>query len=105
MSHPKYKELLRARINGAITQALTIKEHIDHQGVKGQIVEILTKELFLPLLPSDIGIGTGQILSEVSGKCSTQQDIILYDKSILPPILFEKEVGLSLLNLSFIQLK
>jgi len=94
MNENKYKELLRSKIKGALEQALVAKKAIDHSGVKGDIVEILVKELFLPLLPSDIGVGTGQIIESNKNLCSTQQDIILYDKSILPPVLFEGKVGL-----------
>lgn len=94
METNRYKELLRSRVQAAIAQALIAKNSISHSGVKGDIVEILIKELFQPLLPSDIGIGTGQIIENNNNLCSTQQDIILYDKSILPPILFQHNIGI-----------
>ncbi|MCK5542891.1 MAG: hypothetical protein KAI40_09370 [Desulfobacterales bacterium] len=93
MPKNKYKEILRSKIKGAIEQALAVKNNISHSVVKGEIVEILIKELFAPLLPSDIGAGTGQIIENHNNLCSTQQDIILYDKSILPPVLFENKIG------------
>lgn len=53
------------------------------------------KDLFRPLLPSDIGVGTGQIVEFYNKEnVSTQHDIILYDKSILPPIIFESKTGI-----------
>ena len=94
MMENKYKELLRPRVKSAIEQALAVKKNIDHPGVKGKIVEILVKDLFLPLLPSDIGVGTGQIIESYKNLCSTEHDVILYDKSILPPVLFDGTTGL-----------
>jgi hypothetical protein len=63
------------------------------QGVKGTVLEILVRDLFRPLLPADIGVGTGQILDCAVGRLSPQVDVILYDKSILPPILFDQSNG------------
>lgn len=93
MSENHYKELLRSRIESAVAQARAAKG-VSHKGLKGEILEILIKDLFRPLLPSDIGVGTGQIIEYYSKKLSTQHDIILYDKSILPPILFEGSSGI-----------
>ncbi|KWZ42580.1 hypothetical protein WS72_06645 [Burkholderia savannae] len=41
-----------------------------------------------------MGIGTGQIVESYTGRLSGQIDIILYDKSILPPILMDEKVGI-----------
>jgi len=89
----QYKELLRGKINSAITQARAAKG-ISHKGLKGEILEILIRDLFRPLLPADIGIGTGQIINYYNKELSTQHDVILYDKSILPPILYEETSGI-----------
>lgn len=88
-----YQSLLRAKIKSAITQARAAAE-LSHSGVKGRILEILIGNLFAPLLPADIGVGTGQITDSYSGKLSRQIDIILYNKAILPPILIDREVGI-----------
>ncbi|WP_414477702.1 DUF6602 domain-containing protein [Pandoraea pnomenusa] len=80
----QYQAFLRAKISGAIAEARAASS-IKHQGVKGTVLEILVARLFRPLLPSDIGIGSGQIIDKIHGSMSTQIDIILYDKSILPP--------------------
>ncbi|MGR5480050.1 DUF6602 domain-containing protein [Vibrio chagasii] len=89
----KYKDFLRAKVQGAIAEA-NAASNLTHQGVKGTILEILISKLFRPLLPSDIGVGTGQIIEKYSGKMSTQMDIILYDKSILPPVMFDESTGI-----------
>jgi hypothetical protein len=41
----------------------------------------------------DVGLGTGEVISSV-GQTSTQQDVVIYDRSILPPLVFESSAGL-----------
>jgi hypothetical protein len=88
-----YQALLRNKVRGAILAAEGAAG-FSHQGVKGTVLEILISELFRPLLPADIGIGTGQIIESYSGKLSGQIDIVLYDKAILPPVLIDEKLGL-----------
>jgi hypothetical protein len=89
----QYQAFLRAKITGAIVDARAAS-NLTHNGVKGSVLEILISKLFRPLLPSDIGVGTGQIIEQHSGRMSTQMDIILYDKSIVPPIFFDETTGI-----------
>lgn len=89
----QYQKLLRSKIIFAVEQANAVAR-LNHQGVKGTILEILVGQLFEPLLPSDIGVGTGLIIDSYSGEQSGQIDIILYDKSILPPILIDQRTGI-----------
>ncbi|NOH82073.1 hypothetical protein F0231_20360 [Vibrio sp. RE86] len=93
MGKNKYQDFLRAKVQGALAEAKAAS-NLSHQGVKGTILEILISKLFRPLLPSDIGVGTGQIIENHTGKISTQMDIVLYDKSILPPVLFDESTGI-----------
>lgn len=88
----QFQAILRARVISAIEQA-TAAAGLTHQGVKGAMLEILVGRLFRPLLPTDIGIGTGQIVESYTGRLSRQIDIILYDRSILPPILLDDKLG------------
>lgn len=89
----QYQEIFRAKVKSAIEHA-NAASSVTHTGVKGQILEILISQLFYPLLPADIGIGTGQIIESYSGQLSNQVDIILYDRSILPPILYDQRLGI-----------
>ncbi|HEY0462655.1 MAG TPA: DUF6602 domain-containing protein [Polyangiaceae bacterium] len=66
---------------------------VDHAGLKGTLREIVVGDLLRPLLPSDVGIGTGKVIS-YDDQTSRQHDIIIYDRSILPPIIFEGGAGL-----------
>ncbi|MCR9494915.1 hypothetical protein NB493_05815 [Vibrio alginolyticus] len=88
-----YQDFFRAKVIGAITEAKAASK-LTHQGVKGTILEILISKLFRPLLPADIGVGTGQVVEQATGKVSNQIDIILYDKSVLPPVLFDESTGI-----------
>ena len=89
----QYQAMLRGKVASAILQA-RMAAGLTHQGVKGQVLEILLGELFRPLLPSDIGVGTGQIIESYSGRMSRQIDIVIYNKSILPPVLIDGNTGL-----------
>lgn len=86
-----YQTLLRARVKAAIIQAKAAEAYT-HSGTKGSVRETLIRELFRPLLPADIGIGTGQIVS-VGGQCSSQMDVVLFDRSLLPPLLHDYQIG------------
>lgn len=89
----QYQNLLRSKVVSAISQAKAAVG-FSHQGVKGTVLELLIGQLFEPLLPADVGVGSGQIIDSYSGKLSGQIDIVLYDKAILPPILVDKKVGI-----------
>jgi len=90
--HPVYRNFVLSKITGAVaaSRAATL---VQHDGLKGQIREIVIRDLLRPLLPSDIGVGSGEVVSH-TGETSTQQDVILYDRAILPPVVFEQSIGL-----------
>ncbi len=87
-----YRDLTLARISAAVAAAKAVQS-VQHHGLKGQLREILIRDLFRPLLPPDIGFGTGEIIT-ATGQHSKQQDVIMYNKSILPPIVFEESTGI-----------
>lgn len=89
----QYQALLRSKIKAAIIQAKAASA-FSHNGVKGKVLEILIGELFKPLLPADIGVGTGQIIDCYKSPMSPEIDIVLYDKSILPPVLLDDHIGI-----------
>jgi hypothetical protein len=90
--HSTYLELARASVASAVGRAHACSG-INHTGLKGTLREIVVGDLLRPLLPADVGIGTGNIVSS-EGQTSAQHDIIIYDRSILPPMLFAGGAGL-----------
>jgi hypothetical protein len=90
--HSIYRELVRTSVRHAVDRARACAG-VDHPGLKGTLREILVRDLLRPLLPADLGIGTGQVISAID-QTSTQHDVIIYDRSILPPMIFEGGTGL-----------
>jgi hypothetical protein len=88
-----FRDLVVARIASAVREARAAAS-VANKVVKGEIREILIRDLFRPLLPADIGVGHGQIVSAVDGKVSTEQDIVIYNRRLLPPILYEGSLGM-----------
>lgn len=60
--HTIYREFVGTSVRSAVDRARACSG-IDHAGVKGTIREILVADLLRPLLPADIGIGTGNVIS------------------------------------------
>lgn len=89
--HPTYRNIFRSRIAAAVAAARAV-DGIVHDGMRGDSREVLLKDLFRPLLPPNVGAATGEIISH-TGLTSTQQDVVLYDRSIIPPVLFEERIG------------
>jgi hypothetical protein len=81
------------RIKSAIDTCLNSVSKINNRAEKGRVREIVLSNLFVPLLPKDVGIGTGLIVGANNAQ-SNQLDVIFYDRSILPPILFNESHGL-----------
>jgi hypothetical protein len=89
--HTAYRALLSSRVMSAVNDAKAVAA-ISHRGVRGRIREILVGELFRPLAPADIGVGTGQVISS-AGDTSAEQDVVIYDRRVLPPALFQGDMG------------
>jgi len=87
-----YRSLFVSRVTGALAAA-NAAATVTHTGVKGLIREVLLRDLFRPLLPADLGVGTGQIATS-NGNLSPEVDVVIYDRRILPPVLFENVIGL-----------
>ncbi len=64
------------------------EEQVQHSGLRGRFRELLVDNILSPWLPPYIACGTGSIISgdQVQRKYS-QDDIILFDRSLTPPVL------------------
>jgi len=64
------------------------EEKIQHTGLRGRLRELLIDNILTPWLPPYVLSGTGTIIeAENLKRESTQDDIILFDKTLAPPIL------------------
>jgi hypothetical protein len=91
--NPVYRDLILARVQAAIDAARAVTG-IGHRGLKGQLREIVIRDLVRPLFPSDIGLGTGEIVAAFDKRPSQQQDVVIFDRSIVPPLLLEGTTGI-----------
>ena len=89
--NPLYRDLVVAQAQAAVAAAQSVKR-VPHSGLKGQLREIVVRELLRPLLPYDFIIGTGQVVSAY-GDVSDQLDVAACDRKVVPPILFESSCG------------
>jgi hypothetical protein len=80
-------EQLKASAAGVIARSRAIDPH-KHNGLKGTFREVLVSDMILPWLPPTCGAGTGAILCghTEEDRQKGQDDIIIYDRSLMPPI-------------------
>lgn len=77
------------------------EEKIDHDGTRGRFRELLIDNILSHWLPPYVLCGTGTIISDNDVvREATQDDIILFDRSLSPPILASQNLreGLFLFN-------
>ena len=79
-------------INEAISEASNA-EKIRHPGLVGRIREITIDHLLKPLLPAGFTIGTGKIVNRFD-KQSSEVDVVIYNSSILPPVMYSDRDGI-----------
>lgn len=65
---------------------------LGHRLTKGELRELFLSDLLRPFLTHQFGLGTGIIVNQ-NGKESKQTDIIIYDKSIIPPFIKQSHIG------------
>lgn len=90
--HPAYRNLLLARASALVAEAQAFRA-VNHNGLKEQLRETLVRLLLRPLLPPQVGVGTGEVITH-NGKTSTQQDVVVFDKTDVPPLLVGDVGGL-----------
>ncbi len=67
------------------------EEKLQHRGIRGRFRELLLDNLLRPWLPPDISCGTGMIIAaENKVRQATQDDIIVYDNALTPPVLVSR---------------
>jgi hypothetical protein len=72
--------------------AMALKS-INHSGLKGQLRELVVRELLNPVLPPGYLVGQGEIVSAYAGT-SNQIDVVIADRRILPAMLIDQVSGI-----------
>lgn len=87
-----FRNTFLSKVKKSIHDAALV-EHIEHQGLKGNIREMFVTQMVMPVMPPEIRSGSGKLISH-DGKMSSQMDVVLYAPSIMPPALFDATTGL-----------
>lgn len=88
-------QIFRDRIINEINYAAREAENaakIQHPGFVGRIRELSVSHVFGPLLPSGFEVGTGKICDR-EGYLSRETDLIIYNRSVLPTIMYSERDG------------
>ncbi len=90
--------IVRATLSASISAALQQAEAfggVGHPGLRGRFREILVDRLLRPWLPPYCGIGTGSIIdSDGRTRQLSEDDLVVYDREILPQLLLSERDGL-----------
>ncbi len=85
------RERIRSDAVGTIASAAN-QSFVQHKGMRGRFRELLVNNLLQPWLPPYVACGTGMIVDANDNiRKSTQEDIILFDRSIVPSALISQE--------------
>jgi hypothetical protein len=84
-------DYILGRLRADASHLLARADHesqLQHQGVKGRFRELLINNMLMPWLPPYVLCGTGVVIAaENKIRQFTQDDIIVYDQSLVPPVL------------------
>lgn len=84
-------DYIRTRIRADAAHTIQLgkdQSAIQHPGLRGRFRELLVDNLIAPWLPPYAQCGTGTIIdSENRSRQSTQEDIIIFDRSLMPSVL------------------
>ena len=79
-------------IHAAIEEAENVNE-ISHRFLKGRIREIAINNLITPIISKKLEIGTGKIIDSTNYE-SSEIDLIIHSKELIPPLMFNEQLGL-----------
>jgi hypothetical protein len=98
--HPKprvaQQQFIRGFFDRKIDDLLNLYDttgDISHSGEKGSFREILLRGVLASILPPHFGLGSG-IVVDKWGRQSRQTDIVIFDKRVIPPVVFQEGHGL-----------
>ncbi|UJW85275.1 DUF6602 domain-containing protein [Devosia sp. SL43] len=84
-----FKSAFLGEVRKAVHSSQNI-DGLDHQGMKGRIREIVMTDMYRPVLPPGVTVGTGKLVS-ATGEMSSQIDVVLYAPGILPAYFYSEQ--------------
>lgn len=92
MPNKIFRDRLVNNIDYAIRESKNASE-VAHHGLVGRIRELISSKLLMPMLPRGFEIGTGKIVDH-QGNQSAETDLVIYNRAVLPPILYSDRDGI-----------
>lgn len=92
MTNPLFREKAITLVATAVRE-YEEAAHIQHHGLRGRMREMALCHLIKPLLPATFEVGTGKVMDS-RGFQSPQVDLVIYSRSILPPVMYSEEEGI-----------
>ena len=89
--NPFFQSIISNRIESVINESIKLG-YLNHPLLKGKYREFGLGKLLLELLPIGYELGSG-IIQDCNGKQSREIDLIIWNKSMLPPLLFAETSG------------
>lgn len=86
MPNELYRNRMLNDIDYAVREAKSAAL-LAHNGLVGRVRELMVSRLLAPMLPAGFEVGTGKITNAV-GALSQETDLVIYNRSILPPVFY-----------------
>src|SRR5882724_8559046 len=91
MANTIYRNRIINNIAHAVREASDAAA-VEHPGLVGRIREVTIERLLAPMLPAGFQAGTGKVVNN-RGDQSNEVDIVIYNGSVLPPVLYSQRDG------------
>lgn len=91
MTNQLYRDRILNDIAYAVREARSAAV-LAHNGLIGRVRELVVSRLLEPMLPAGFEIGTGKI-TNAGGALSQETDLVVYNRSILPPVFYSQRDG------------
>jgi hypothetical protein len=89
--NPHYAKRAQALVDFAMSLSDAAQE-LGHAGVRGRAREVFAKDLLTPFLSPNVATCSGLVVDSEGGH-SRQVDVIVYDRALIPTLLFTGEEG------------
>lgn len=99
MANELYRNRMLNDIDYAVREAKSAAL-LAHNGLVGRVRELMVSRLLAPMLPAGFEVGTGKI-TNAAGALSHETDLVIYNRSILPPVFYSDRDGVFPLESSY----